>query len=426
MPFPRQRLLRALPPALAVGLIALLTLEPRPLQAPLSASTPWHCLLCGGLGTVDVVLNLALFVPLGLALGRLGFTLKKGALIGFGLSCTVELLQATIVAGRDSSLSDLVTNTAGTLIGAALAGALPSLVSPSHRAARRLAAAAAAVWLLVLLFTAWAIRPAPAAGRTVLRSAPVLPNLDRFVGRVSTIVLNGTSEGPGPIESSRIREALAAGSIGLEAEATLRTWTDILAPIVDVADEEWNAVAQLGQLGQKVTFSVRSRSARLRLRTPSVKVYRALPPARGQTFLAGGRLENSVLSAYATADGTTHRAEVRLTPGLGWMLVLPLGFYPFDFRPEATSAIWTALPLVLIGFWIAIARTTRAAAVAAGSSVLALGLIAVPPLTGVARQGWEAWAACATALLIGWTVARYASVGSATAEPPRARKAASP
>ena len=143
MTTPRHRYLRAVPVAVAIGLIALLTLEPRPRQAPLSAATPWHCLVCGQLGRVDVILNVALFLPLGFTLFRLGFGPLRSALVGLGISGLVELLQAFVVAGRDPSLSDLLTNTLGAGLGAMLAQAFPRLVRPEPRLAGRLAAGAA-------------------------------------------------------------------------------------------------------------------------------------------------------------------------------------------------------------------------------------------------------------------------------------------
>ena len=81
------------------------------------------------------------------------------------------------------------------------------------------------------------------------------------------------------------------------------------------------------------------------------------------------------------------------------MLLLPLGFYPFDYRPEITSAIWTALPLLLLGYWTRMSATRPLAAVLAWVGFAAIGLLAIPPLTGAAGQGWEAAMACAVAVL---------------------------
>ncbi|HEX6643936.1 MAG TPA: hypothetical protein VF037_04625, partial [Gemmatimonadales bacterium] len=301
---------------------------------------------------------------------------------------------------------------------------LPVLLRPPERTARHLAAWASASWLGMLAFTGWAVQPAPAPAAAFVRVAPAVPHLDRFAGRVSEVRLDGAPT-RGRTSAPILAEALERRSVRLDADATVRTWTDQFAPIADVVDAGWNPTLQLGQVGQKIVFSVRARSEALRLRAPSVKVYRALPPPEGQPIEAGGALEGMALSAYAIADGVEHRARTRLTPGLGWMLVLPLGFYPFDYRPDLTSAAWTALPLLLVGFW---ARRSGAApfVVPGMAIVLALGLLAIPPLTGAGREGWVAWIACALALVGGWISARYASTVTVAEVPPSARSASSP
>lgn len=423
MPRPWQRYLHAVPLAAAIGLIALLTLEPRPRQAPLSAATPWLCLVCGPLGTVDVILNLALFLPLGFALFRTGMSPLGSALVGLGISGAVELLQATIVAGRDSSLSDLVTNTLGAGLGALLARAAPRLLRPVRAEAGRLAVAAAIAWLAMLGFTGWAVQPdLPTAGLT-LRRAPIVPNFDRFPGEVRFLALNGLERDPGRLAPGHVT---ADEPILLLAEGTLLTWPEVTAPVADLVDERGNTVVLLGQLGQKVTFTVRTRSQRVKLRTPSAKLYGALPPPRGQGIAAGGELSDHTLSATALVDGRWQTAETRLSPGLGWMLVLPLGFYPFDYRPDITSAIWTALPLLLLGYWTQQSRARSLIVLLVSMGVTGTGLIVIPPLTGAAGQGWEAAVACALALLLGWAAATYASRRASEAVPPSARSAASP
>jgi hypothetical protein len=423
MTTPWRRYLRALPVALAVGVIALLTLEPRGRQAPLSAATPWNCLVCGPFGTVDVLLNLALFVPLGFALGRVGLSPLRSALAGLALSWAVELLQATIVAGRDASLSDLITNTTGAALGALLARALPRLLGPEPELAARLAGGTAVVWLATLALTGWAVQPDLSATGLTLRKAPIVPMFDRFPGEIGSLIFNDIERDPGRLEPGEVQDG---EPVMLAVEASLMNWPEVTAPIADVVDERWNTVAILGQLGQKITFTVRSRSQSLKLRAPSAKVYRALPPPRGQAFGAGGRLDDRSLSAFATVGGTRQTTETHLTPGLGWMLVLPLGFYPFDYRPDITSAVWTALPLLLLGYWTRLSRPRPPTALSAWGAVLATGLVMIPPLTGSASQGWETTAACAVALLLGWVAAGYASRLVTAAVPPSARSAASP
>ena len=70
----------------------------------------------------SAVLNIILFVPLGLILSMLwdGFRkFKSTMLFGLSMSCVIEILQ--IFTLRATDINDILTNTAGTLIGYMLA-----------------------------------------------------------------------------------------------------------------------------------------------------------------------------------------------------------------------------------------------------------------------------------------------------------------
>ena len=393
----------------ALGFIGLATLIPYPEQAELSRSTPLGCLVCGELGGVDVVLNVALFVPLGISLRLMGMRTWQCVVVAFATSLGVEAAQATLVAGRDPSVSDLLTNTSGGLLGAALGAHLRRLWRPGPALAARLAFAAGAGWLALLAGTAWAVRPAPGRAPVRIEWAPRLPLVDTFAGRIEAVEVEGS---------------VAAGDLSILATARLDGWTEHLAPAVDLVGPRGTMTARLGQLGQKVTFGLRANASRLRLRPPSVKVYRALPPAGGQRVQLAGGLRGATLWARAEAEGSVQSAELALTPGLGWLLLLPLTFYPFDYRPDLTTAGWVALPLLLAGFWAGrraawSLRTSAAGAVA----LLALGLAVVPELFGVEADGWRCWAAGAGALAAGWLAGRYAPGAASTSVPPSARSA---
>ena len=103
---PRRRL------AVAASLVAigLATLTPRPDQTDMVARTPPWCIVCGELGAVDVLLDLALFFPLGAALGLRGHRTRSIAALSLVVSIAVELLQA-VIPGRDPTVSDVLTNT---------------------------------------------------------------------------------------------------------------------------------------------------------------------------------------------------------------------------------------------------------------------------------------------------------------------------
>jgi len=123
---------------------------------------------------LDVVLNILLYVPVGVfALlemarrrdagapsrarqsGRFGMVVAA-AVLGLALSAAMELLQA-YDARRDTSPSDLITNTAGAAAGALLALIFrPALVSLVRRGARR---SVAATVMLAVFWTGFQLYP---------------------------------------------------------------------------------------------------------------------------------------------------------------------------------------------------------------------------------------------------------------------------
>jgi hypothetical protein len=112
-----------------------------------------------------------------------------------------------------------------------------------------------------------------------------------------------------------------------------------------------------------------------------------------------------VLWSSATLNGTSHRAELTLSPGLGWMLLLPLG-YPFDVFSRWTSAAWVALPLLLVGFWSGRARIPVAMMLAGAVLLLAAGLEGTAWLFHLGRDGLLAWGLGIGAIMGSWVLGR--------------------
>ena len=133
--------------AAALVLIAAATLVPHPERVALVEQTPIWCLVCGDLGMVDVLSNVALFMPLGAGLALLGGPWRRARALGATLSLSIELTQYVAIIGRDASLSDLITNTVGTTLGVILADSWRAWVIPNRSTARVLAFATALIWL---------------------------------------------------------------------------------------------------------------------------------------------------------------------------------------------------------------------------------------------------------------------------------------
>lgn len=75
------------------------------------------------------LLNVLLFVPLGIlaALARPGWSLLRWAVVGLAASAAVEVVQWQLLPSRDASAYDILTNTIGMVLGAAVVLALMRL-----------------------------------------------------------------------------------------------------------------------------------------------------------------------------------------------------------------------------------------------------------------------------------------------------------
>lgn len=369
---------------LALAAILWLTLRPIPAQAEATRLSPWTCLFCGAQGTADVLLNIALFVPLGAALAWLGMSRGGSTASGLGLSLAIELLQAALVPGRDPALGDVVANTLGSLAGASAALAMPALWGASARRARRLAAAAGASWLLMTSVTGWLVLPSQAPEEPTVLVAPERPLVEAFAGRVLST----------RVDSLPLR---------LEASVVTGPLTERVAPLVEVTWPDSTVWARLAQLGQKGTFSVRLNSTRLRLITPEVRVHRAIPLTGSIPAEFRGMLDEAVLAVEVAVADSTYFHQRALTPGLGWALLLPFN-YPLDHMGPWPSALWLALTLLPFGFWLGRSRVRTGAAIIIAILLLTLGINGTAALFHLRNDGLAAWLCCALALLLGRVV----------------------
>lgn len=73
---------------------------------------------------VDAVLNVGVFIPLGLLLVAAGIRFAVALLIGLLLSVGIELSQYLAQVGRTADVNDLLTNTTGTVLGWAVGTAI--------------------------------------------------------------------------------------------------------------------------------------------------------------------------------------------------------------------------------------------------------------------------------------------------------------
>ena len=113
------------------------TLYPEPGATEVASRTSLFCLVCGENGGTDVFLNLLLFIPFATGLRLWGWSWGRVTLACAALSFTVESCQYFWIPGRDASLSDLITNTTGGSVAAAIAPLLRVALAPAPPDAKR-------------------------------------------------------------------------------------------------------------------------------------------------------------------------------------------------------------------------------------------------------------------------------------------------
>jgi len=393
--------------ALAAGaiLVALMTLLPHPGQEELVRATPPTCLVCGDLGGVDVILNVLLFVPLGVGLGLLGVPWPLAAAAGLGASGLVELLQMKVVAGRDASVSDLITNSAGTILGAVSSRNWRALVLPPARASAALTAVWGLGWLAFATATGAGLHPVPTDATWYGQWAPDLGHLDRFRGTVLSARAGEAPLPPGRWDDTPgWRSRLVRPDFSVTSGIRTGPSPSHLAPIVSVFDADRKEILLLGQWGDDLVYRVRMAPARLRLRNPAVRLPHGLDAPPGSEVRLEGGTRGPRFVIASDGPGGRRTRELAFSPHWTWALVLP---YDYALGPEAgaLTALWLLALLIPLGWWSS--RAGRRGPVVA-ALLLVAGVAGVRAFLGFESAPAGEWLGAGGGLGLGLLLARAA------------------
>ena len=230
-------------------------------------------------GIADILLNVALFAPLGAALGHRGRSAARALLIGALLSGSIEIIQLA-VPERDTSLGDVLSNAVGTIVGWVLRRTAPVWVRPDPEVAGWLALAAASMASAVLAITGLLLEPSFPPTKYFGGWAHEFGHLRIYRGQVLEASLGGAGVPPGPIpHSAELRSRLIAGET-LRVRAVAGPPVAGLAPLLSIHDEHQHEVLLLGPDRAELVYRFRTRAAAVGFDSPEVRVPGAMRHVR--------------------------------------------------------------------------------------------------------------------------------------------------
>ncbi|MBP6442605.1 MAG: VanZ family protein [Gemmatimonadales bacterium] len=391
----------ALPLVLAsLAVISLTTLGANPAQADRVAETGWSCLVCGDAGTTDVLLNLLLFLPLGIGLRLCGWNGRRAVIAMALFSLGIEATQALALAGRDASLSDILANSLG---GAAGWWGWPRAATWRTRSLahhRRGAALMIGLSTMVWLATGWGLRPNGSdAGPWVGQPLHRWRGHDPFPGTLQRVTVNRIDVPNDPLSSTPD----LTDSVALTLDLTRHDAAPSDRPISLLRVVDGNQKLQLSvtQRGEALLVTARAQASRWRVRTPAWRFegVMAIPPEVPWQLAwrwLGDRVE--LRSGPMTGDGVQVQA-IALSIGLGWVFVHPFAAAIGAPEPYRWTALWLALFGVSIG-WCLGWLPRRDALL--GAALTTLAFAGASLATGLPVQSAE------VALLLGWLSAGFA------------------
>ena len=379
--------------AFALLVIAFATLWPMP-----GPSHQWaFCLACGAHGTSDLLLNIALFMPLGAALALRGRRSSSIAAVAGLLSAAIELSQFYI-PGRDPSLSDIVSNTLGGVLGALLVRSARFWLFPRTPDASWLCRGAALGAALICLSTGLLLTPSFPAWQYYGLWTPNFPELAWYRGHVLNAAIGATPIRSAPIPArDHVRDLLQSpAGYELRVQALAGPPPQNLAPLFTIVDDWRREVVLVGVDRAEFVFRARLRAAAWRFDRPDVRVFQ--PVRSGDTIFVRVTARNGHYSINGVERG--------FTVGNGWALLLYPEALPFK---NVLSALWIGALFIPAGFWL----RTRIDGVTVALGLLS-GLLLVPALTPLLPTPLSHWVAAGLGLLGGAYLGRLTGAG-----PPR-------
>jgi len=305
----------------------------------------------------DLLVNVCLYLPLGVILASQEVSPLAIAGIALGLSGVIELAQGLVIAGRRGSPVDVATNFLGAMAG--FAGYRLFLRLQVSRGRSMIAGAAALAALPVIC---WAL-----SGPLLAPEPPVTPQwwgqwahlfsqTVPFKGTIHSLTLLGRPIPDGP--SERTAELIATAQrepLSLEVSLTSGGRTEGLTHLAGVSDGEGHVVISLEQLGNDLLLSWRSRGASLGLRSPKFVFRDLLRAPEGSSLVIRAEVSETKANVLLRTGSDSIGATRRLTPVAGWRNLIPAR----ELSGTAQTWLDRAWALVLVAYLVLAIRVLR-------------------------------------------------------------------
>ncbi len=370
------------------------------------------CLVCGDRGAADAVLNVLLFVPLGVAIGLSRGRWPLLALVPLLLTLAIEATQLLLPA-RQSALGDLVANSAGGWLGLAATRLRGAWLRPAPRRAFRLGAGWVTGAVGVFLVTGWILQPSYPASVWYGQWTAELAHLEAYRGRVLEARIGNLAVPSRRLDDPARARALLAAGAPVRVRFIAGPPPSGVAPVFSIFDERRREILLLGADGEDMVLRYRTRALSARFVQPDLRVrgpFHAVAP--GDTLeLTVHRPVDAGFCVRLGAEAA--RCGLRHSVGRGWALLLhPTGVAR---SPRALlDFLWGALLAFPAGWWLSApagregdvdARAPRGAGLAMAAALPVAALAAALPFP-LAAPAWAAAAGAASGWAFGAWISR--------------------
>ncbi len=380
----------------ALTAIALLTLWPG--RSETARGFSW-CIACGEFGTVDVFLNVALFVPFGAAIawGR-AFSIHdatKALVASLIVSAIIELLQLGVIKGRDPSLSDIAANALGGFLGASVAHEGVWSVGTWRRVSWTSGLAASSV----LMFGQWAIQPWLPHETYYVQWLPQRPAYVQFNGTLQAFALDSVRLPPGAVlEARALPDEFFEGRMDLRARVTPGSTPHGIALIARLSLRS-SEIVMLGRAEDALVFRYRAKANRAGFRNPMFALPHAFATHADSALQLEGALRPGIATLSASDDhGLRVARSFTITTARAWALLLP-----WNFAVGGSGLLFDGAWLALLfgGVAYAAARSRFRPYAAWPLELLALVFVCLTSIAPAAPE-WTAWVGAIAGAALGF------------------------